>query len=69
MEQGVELRGARGDTLDVLAPLQDRHARLKALTLDFLSDLVALVRFGLRDALDVEHLLLRANPKVKVKIG
>ena len=61
LEQLIELRTARRDALDVLAPLKDRHARLKALALDLLRDLVALVCLSLSYALDVQHFLLRAS--------
>ena len=42
------------------AALEDLHASLEALALDLLGNLVALISFGLRYALDVEHLFLGA---------
>ena len=65
LEQLIELRTARRDALDVLAPLKDGHACLKALALDLLCDLVALIRLGLSYALDVQHLLLGATTMTK----
>ena len=42
------------------AALEDLHASLEALALDLLGDLEALLGFGLRYALDVEHFFLGA---------
>lgn len=65
LEQSVELDTARRDALNVLSALKDLHASLEALALNLLSNLIALLSFGLSDTLDVEHLFLGAKAKVQ----
>jgi len=61
LEKCVELCGACRDAPNLLTTLHDLHPCLEALALDFLSDLVALLRLGLCDTLNVQHVFLRAH--------
>ena len=69
LQESVKLRTACGDSPDVPAALEDLHASLEALALYLLGNFEALLSFGLRDALDVEHLFLGAAQSEKRMSG
>ena len=60
LKKCIELCGTSRKFLDVLALFKNLHTSAEALTLNFLSDFVALVSFSLCDTFDVEHIFLRA---------
>jgi len=60
LQESIELDAASRNSLDVFAALENLHACLKALALNLLSDLIALLCLGFSNAFDVEHVLFCA---------
>lgn len=60
LQKSIELYAASGNSLDVFTFLENLHACLKALTLNLLSNLEALLCLSFGNAFDVEHVFFGA---------